>query len=98
MPFPPGAVKTILGDPHKEGMVDGEGAAALLTSGSSSLVCLADGSVLMSDIETNSIRHITCVGGCSATPTPGRQLCCQAYHRQVGNHPPLYLVQLHVCC
>jgi hypothetical protein len=65
-----GTVTTVLGSATQEGYADGSGADARLTSGSVTLACRPDGSMLLSDIQTKMLRLITITSGPPAGPSP----------------------------
>lgn len=64
-----GEVETIIGNHHHPGTKDGEGNVAELSNSSYDIICLSDGSFILSDPGTRSIRRATCSQSC--TPPPG---------------------------
>eukprot|EP00775_Hariotina_reticulata_P004436 gene4436-4691_t len=60
-----GEVLTVLGNPGSQGILDGAGDKAALSSGSWLLDCLPDSTILMADSQTRTVRRI-CPPGWSA--------------------------------
>lgn len=69
-PAAAGTVSTIIGLPGAAGKHDGEGEAGRITTGSWDLLCQQDGSLLLTDTQSHSVRRIECTSGCAPAPSP----------------------------